>query len=475
MYQFDRKKAFSYVGEFWYSDTPDKQFPGVLNYTPEKGLFIKFMGPADFTSIVSQNIEDKTIHGLVEQIEHVTLLNCLPSGGSTRLGQMSYSVKEYSVSFAVLGKHCEKKDCLFTGIVFHFPEIDSFYRFNTDMYFVNDKKPLINCKLTNNQHIKIYQGIRDTIDLNYVLPKNMQAKLIPLLKQYDIIVRDKIIDSKSKMTKRDEIIVKKVDKMKSRLLITKPFYCIDIVGRKNTMGDYIRKRQEIMKLFSLFSLRAIYCDFTQLREGKKLYTIIEQPGKHHSKNKLVMPYMPITIHNIKEKFAQIFNRWINLPTKLLNMLFFDKLYQEANVGYQQYSIIIAILGSWQLEYGLDKSNKTRYEKLLEENLLPSDPINDEILVKLKSIFGNGSSLNEIAFSLGEIRDCILHMDSITKTQKKYQKYKAILEDNTQINNLCEVLFIFMVKIVYSYLGIIMSDDQKKMLAMRIITWANYSL
>jgi len=470
MFQFDPKKEFSYVGKFWYPETPDKQFSGVLNYTQDKGLSLKILISIDFALMEEQNIQGKTIHGFVEQIKEITLLKCLfINKGFKNLLQ----TKEYSIFFAVLGKHCDKNDKIFTGIVFHFPEIDSFCKTNADEYFVDDKKPIINCKLSNNQHIKIHQGSRDEIDLNLVLSKDMQIKLIPFLKRYNRIVSDKTLNKKSKMTKRDETILKNVHKEKSRLKITKPFFCVDITGNKNTIEYYIGEKSEIMKMFSLFSLQAIYCDFIKIRAGNESYTIIEQVGERCSTKKLMMSNMPITIHDININFATIFDRWNNLPSEVLNILFDDKLYNKANPGYQQYSIMIAILGSWQVQNGKTKDNGTRYEKLLEENLLPSDLINDEITAKLKAILGIEKPLDKIARDLGEIRDCILHMDTIPKTHRKYIQHKTILENETHINNLCEILFIFMVKIVYSYIGIVLSDNQKKILARQIISWSEY--
>ena len=82
MFRFDPKKEFSYVGEFWHPEAPDNQFPGVLKYTPDKGLSLKILVSVDFPALEQQNIKEKTIHGFVEQIKEITLLNCLPSGGS---------------------------------------------------------------------------------------------------------------------------------------------------------------------------------------------------------------------------------------------------------------------------------------------------------------------------------------------------------------------------------------------------------
>lgn len=153
----------------------------------------------------------------------------------------------------------------------------------------------------------------------------------------------------------------------------------------------------------------------------------------------------------------------------------DKLYNKAHAGYQQYCIVIAIIGSWQVIHGIDKDCGKRYSNFLRENLHSGDTLNDGIIKKLNNFLGDSKNLDDLSIDIGEIRNCILHADQIPKSGKKYKKYKNILEEEITISNLCETLFIVLIKVVYEKLGIILNEDQKSNLLNCLRLWSSHSL
>ncbi len=208
-----------------------------------------------------------------------------------------------------------------------------------------------------------------------------------------------------------------------------------------------------------------------------------------------MPHLPVNIHNIKDNFEKIFFEWNNLlPSDLLNVLIVDKFYNKVHAGYQQFCIIVAIIGGWQVLHGQDQTYNTRYEKFLSETLPDNDVFTDgedvmhdgKIIAKkdgmkekLAQVLGAGKTFKELGEDIDGIRDCILHWDNKlrtpTKTDKQFKKYQPIIEKEVQISNLCEILFILMIKAIYTKIGITLTNDEKKNLLRYVTLWSSYSL
>ncbi len=447
MYQFDPKSEFYHVGIFYYSDNPNNQFPGILHYSPDTGCSLNVMQGIELDAdiLFSHDIRDKTVHGFVENIGKVTLLNCFQNGGSTRIGEVSYVSRVLFPLLTVFGRHCDINDKVFTGISFHFPEMDSFCRFDADSYFINNEKPVMDCTIKNDMRIYIQQGVKEQIDLNYTFPEVLTKKI----QEY-------------------------INKETSGLFLTKAFYCINLLGKRETLSEYIKWKNKIAHMFSIFSLQPIHCDFLYIKEGDKSFLMIEKGDGLFESKRFLMPQLPITIHNIKNDFSAIFEKWDTLPREFVSLLI-DRLYNNAKAGNQQYCMMIAAIASWQVTNGLNKNYNSRYEAILEENLEFVDSINSEIVKGFGEIFETEKTLCEVGRALGKIRDYFLHIDSIPKTSKKYDEYMSILSNENKIMNLCELLYIFMIKITYSYLGISLSDDQKENLSRMRIAWKTLSL
>lgn len=188
-----------------------------------------------------------------------------------------------------------------------------------------------------------------------------------------------------------------------------------------------------------------------------------------------MPHLPVCLRNIKDKFSEILKNWEEvLQFDLVNAFIMDKLYHNSGAGLQQYSILVALIGAWQSKK--DGNYNNRYKNFLAENLLPEDDVfNKEIMIKLRRILGDSKTLDEIAEDIGEIRNTILHIDQLSPTCQKIKKYGHIVKNEIHIANLCEILFIIVIKAIYRKLGIEQSEDQKRGLLRQCLNWSSVPL
>lgn len=188
-----------------------------------------------------------------------------------------------------------------------------------------------------------------------------------------------------------------------------------------------------------------------------------------------MAYLPVGLNNVRDKFSEILKNWKEiLQFDLINSFITDKLYHNSGAGLQQYSILIALIGAWQSKK--DGDYKNRYKNFLAENLLPEDDVfNEEITIKLRQILGDSKTLDEIAEDIGEIRNTILHIDQLSPTCQKLKKYGHIVKNEIHIANLCEILFIIVIKAIYRKLGIEQSEDQKRGLLRQCLNWSSVPL
>lgn len=452
MIDLEAAKDFQYVGTFWTPDNPDRKFSGTLYYSQNEGVSVKIIGTIetfrDFTpSAYSETI---TLHGNLENMGKVTLINCLSAGGTSKLGQEeSHFIKNYTVLYTVIGLHFLKDNALFNGISFHFEELNNFIVPFPEEYFIADNTPQIDCCTEDGLKISIKQGKKDSI----YLPN--------ILYSYGIQHSQKHLEQLRKETKD--------------IWLSKPFYFFHISGGNKTLGDYIKIRHKIEKLFSIFFLKPIISTYTLLNIKEVSCQIIETRIDHKNNSKIpYMPHLPLCINNIKQCFPEILRKFDDiLEYSLVDTYLTDKHYNNIKSGMQQYSVIVALIGAWQTKQNGDYQH--RYEDFFTENLQPSDKLNDGLIEKMKKILGQNKTLSELALDIGEIRNTILHIDNIPNTKSKIKKYGNIINSDTDISNLCEILYIIIIKAIYAKLGIQLQDQQKENLLRYCLTWNSISL
>lgn len=455
MIDLDKNKEICYLGKFWAPNMPDRKFSGTLTFSKESQISLKITGyietADDFAP--SSSCEVKQLYGSVEEIGKVTLLDCLSNGGRTNLRQSeSHFIKHYMVSYAILGIHCLKDDTIFTGISFHFGGLNNFCVLHPNEYFIADNTPQIDCTIDDNIVIKLQQGLKDAFDLSmamFACGNKYETKLVEELRQ-------------------------KTENM----MLSKPYYFFHIKGNSQTAGNYIHLQYDIEKLFSIFLFKKIYSLYSFLKAGNKEYQLINAFSlkEKTDENKILpMVYLPVCLNNVRDKFSEILKNWKEiLQFDLINSFITDKLYHNSGAGLQQYSILIALIGAWQSKK--DGDYKNRYKNFLAENLLPEDDVfNEEITIKLRQILGDSKTLDEIAEDIGEIRNTILHIDQLSPTCQKLKKYGHIVKNEIHIANLCEILFIIVIKAIYRKLGIEQSEDQKRGLLRQCLNWSSVPL
>lgn len=455
MIDLDKNKEICYLGKFWLPDIPDRKFSGVLTFSRENQISLKITGyietADDFVS--SSSHEVKQIYGFVEEIGEVTLINCLSTGEKTNFRQSeSHFIKYYMVSYTILGIHCLKDDTIFTGISFHFEELNNFCVCHPNEYFIADNTPQIDCTTDDNIVIKLQQGLKDAFNLSmamFVYGNKYETKLVEELRQ------------KTK-----------------NMMLSKPCYFFHINGNNKTAGDYIHLQYNIEKLFSIFLFKKIYSLYCFLKAENKEYQLINAfslKERVDEEKVSLMPHLSVCLRNIKDKFSEILKNWEEvLQFDLVNAFIMDKLYHNSGAGLQQYSILVALIGAWQSKK--DGNYNNRYKNFLAENLLPEDDVfNKEIMIKLRRILGDSKTLDEIAEDIGEIRNTILHIDQLSPTCQKIKKYGHIVKNEIHIANLCEILFIIVIKAIYRKLGIEQSEDQKRGLLRQCLNWSSVPL
>lgn len=450
MIELDNVDEISYVGSFWLPDTPENSFSGTITFSKEKKIFIKYTGfiktKIDLVRLASSDV--KLLHGFVENIGKITCINCIPSGGTSNLGQESYFVEKYTVSSVIVGIHCFKDEKIFTGISFHFNELNSFCVPFSEQYFIADNTPLIDCNIDTNYKVQLKQGKKECIDLSFAMH--------------------------SYGTKYDKTLLKELENKTQNMQLSKPFYFFHITGEPQTVGTYIDKRGAIEKLFSIFFLKKINSLYSFLKIDNQEYQLIDFfTLKNASKENFYMASLPVCIHNIRNIFSNAITVWNNiLKFSLVNTFLTDKLYNNATAGIQQYSIIVALIGAWQVNKG--SKYDRRYEDFFVTYLSASNELNKGLTTKLREILGPNKTLQQIATDIRDIRNTILHIDTISPNDKKIKKYGTMINNGIDISNLCEILFIMIIKVIYSELGISLTSSQEGNLLRQCLLWQSIS-
>ena len=94
---------------------------------------------------------------------------------------------------------------------------------------------------------------------------------------------------------------------------------------------------------------------------------------------------------------------------------------------------------------------------------------------LTSSIINNAEIKDKIYYIGEIRNTILHIDQLSPTCQKIKKYGHIVKNEIHIANLCEILFIIVIKAIYRKLGIEQSEDQKRGLLRQCLNWSSVPL
>lgn len=441
--QIDYKESFEIIGEFFTQENSDIKYPGILTYSPEKGiklvLMYDFRKSPKFMNYTRN--EYYSFYGNVAEYGEITLIGGMKQGGYCDFG--ATNKVEFYISYLILGTHLNRKDKCVYGVDFSFPGFENFCSHITrrQLYY---KTPLMEHNIAG---------------VNYKI-RNIPDKIEP-------------IETLLFPIKDNEQLIKEIsDKLSSTPLQVGDFKPKFFISQTEgiTFWGMIRQVFSIEKLISVLLLIPIEADKVSIsvRQGDKekkcqvLHKVADRANKieigHYA-------HLPVNLDNIKDKFPTILPIWQEMTREtfsLINVVLTDKLYGSGQTGYQNFLSYVAYAEEWQKGY----NQETGLKAYLDENMQNGDFIYNNF----KTYFPDVNSVQDISQHLGEIRDCIAHTQIKINKSKKYKRNKNVLEQEVDIQNLCEILFLLFVRTIYKKLGIEQTRFQQENLERQLCLW-----
>ena len=100
-------KTFEYKGYWWLPSNPDIKVAGVLSYKPGESIVLELIGSfdnkEDAVAAFINKKEESTIHGTIENAQHVTLFKCYPSGSVN--SSSFFPIIRYNCIYCFIGRH----------------------------------------------------------------------------------------------------------------------------------------------------------------------------------------------------------------------------------------------------------------------------------------------------------------------------------------------------------------------------------
>lgn len=433
-FKFNQNESFIYAGKFWLQENEDEDFSGYIKYTPENGLYLSLYKQK---FLFNTNETRQIIFGDVEKIGKITLVACLSVGMSSSLSK-NYVSYQYRPIYAIIGHRFSLNENLFDKIIFHFKQLDNFCSHLTNDYRLYEQKNLVCCSIEDFGDICIDQWLQDekAINLHYIYWGEKEEQI------------NNIFDNTS--------------------ILFKPYYGITIKTPPTTFGEIIKKKTMLERLFSVFLMEKVEMDFCEISINGAFCPLIFNIPNDLTRE-CIMEHMPISIYSIKDTFQNIFQIWMKLYSNpLLIDCLLNRLYRNCGNGYQQFNVILAQCAFFQMNYGLNKDSRKRYENFVEETLYLETNFSTNIETSLSEFFEDipldnndrNSFHHKIGHLLSVIRDYIAHVDTIPETNQKKKLFQKYVGDDSRINSLCEILFVMLIKRIYNELGIKQTENQE---------------
>ena len=423
-----------WIGEFYQPSSPDKKYIGYLEYSPNK--YIKLTITIDRNiktfnrdmDVFGNNLNNYNFFGDIVGIGKVSLI-----GGVRNEEHYSHFYQKISILFQYLIKniHLNTSENQISSFRFTF---DGFCNFCSDftklqLYY---SKPLMSCEV-DDKNFQIINKPRE------------ECSIANLLQPYH---RNKDTISKIK---------KMLEEQPLYLANFEPYFCIKS-KTKNSFLDVIKLKASVEKLIAVFIVQSVESDkfFISVKEKRKTseYEVLGIPiikAKY-----AVQEYnsLPVTLHSIKDNFSTIWKLWKEMTVddfNIINIVLHNRLLHGVmSEGYQSLIMYKSFIGDWQIKYGNDKNENGRYEHFFQENLSTTD---DVLYKKLKEILPTVETIKDISSIIGDMRNCISHTDNKSKNKDSYKNNKQILEDEIKVKNLCNVLFLVLLRAIHKKMNI----------------------
>lgn len=464
MFKFDPDKEYSWTGDFWYADdNPNIQknhFGGTLKYSPESGFHLHIITrtiPESFF-FPDRKMPNKDIHGTVQDLKNISLVNCLVQPRTVNLGKAGFSSIICTPEYIVKDAWVKNTDKAFTEISFHCPVLDYFFDSMPDWNLVYGDESLtdflVDSKIIDGFRMKVFHGHAENSPW---FPKRSRCK------KYKALC-DKINKAIEESPYKKEL-----------LSCSKAYPIIKITGKPKLAREYFTAERKMRRFFSALLLVQIHTDRLWVKVFDKSCEVFLQRYQ-----KIDIPWylknghsVFITLDDTKNDFHKIYSDFYQIMEKsgsgLLNILIGERIWKhkqkQDSDGHIQYCWIINTIGDWQCKYGNNKKGTERFQSFLKENLRSKSEFNKKIVEGLKKEFCKSDSLNKLGVKIGNVRNCLEH-----KKSPLYPKYKHIVENEIAINNLCELLFLVLMKALYKKIGIKVEEKRFDHLLSHLVVW-----
>ena len=403
-------------GYFWRPDLPAEKHIGTLDFSTQNGIQLTLMEYVSNGCISKCALfpDHLCLYGYVLGLGYITLCGCHSQGAISDISIDSYYSELFFVDCMIVGICADTLNV--NGISFYFPELAYMIDEKPLEFKVVSKKPVVDEKLQDDLIIRINPNFRNQIN----------------------------IDSTGLLADAKNTCFMQSD------------YYLEVAGKKEKLFYYLQQKYNLEKLFSILCNRQVRSLYTFIKIDDAEYQLIYKIQA----NGLNIPpksQLPVTIENIKGKFPFIWGKWQELlKYDLVDRYIVERFYNLVSSGTLQYCLLIPMIEAWQLKHS---HNTDKYENYFEESLFGNDDFCKKITQELFNCT-NTSSFKELGCAISDIRNLILHTDTISENHRIRKKYKHFLNDNNLMEYFCDLICLVVSKRFYNELELEQTDNQK---------------
>ncbi|MBP3687363.1 MAG: hypothetical protein J6J35_03245 [Alphaproteobacteria bacterium] len=414
----DFGQTYNTAGYFWHPSDSAKKYPGTLDFGTEIGVEVVLMNYISERSTVGLSFfEDSSyLYGYIQGLGYITLCGCYSQGVKSSMGADCYYSEFFIIESMIIGKCVNLKTSNVHGISFYFPELVNMIDEQPLEFKVVSKKPILEEKLQDDLLIQIKPNFRKQIDI----------------KGMGLFVGEK------------------------DTYFMQSDYYIELFGKKEELCYYVKQKYVLEKLFSILCNRQVRSLYTFIKiddnECQLIYKI--------QANGLSIPFksnLPVTIDNMKGNFQLIWKKWLELlKYDLVDRYIIERFYNLVHAGTLQYCLLVPMIEAWQIKHS---HNKDKYENYFEESLCGND---DFCKIITQELFNctKTKSFKELGCAISDIRNLILHTDTMPENHAARKKYGNFLINNELMGYFCNLVCLVVSKRFYNELGLNQTENQK---------------
>lgn len=440
---YNHLSSYEWLGEFWFEETPDEKFPGIISYSPISGLLL---------SVVRRCTEESdnvvTIHGYSQETGLISLLKCFTKGDA--ISNFSTQKETFFCSYLVTGKHLSETT---------FVEGCTFELSNLREFCFSHGSVLRDDYTLENQ----LEACCD--NLNITLTKTAKAKGLSPDRLSSLLVLD---EKYSQFKKELDEAAKKLSEkhgLKHISAKTDIGYEFSAKNIEEKVGIYplidfvfdLANLQTILMLKKVIPLKIKLLDqfdeennrfvlrlnlMTSLYLTEKQVSSIEKDQTHR--------FLPVNINGVKNNFNEVLRAWIDFKNEPQNIVL-NVIYEHIGGGFNpvQHSVLlISAMEQWYYSNKDGVKNGTeKYEWLI------SQYTNNELQAYLEKVIPipiDNTKNKSIGELLTIVRGIILHPDKLKKITLKDSRDELSSSD---LANISEVLYFILVIAVYRKIGV----------------------